>query len=119
MRIGPGDVLLCVGAAAGLTEGRHYTVLADGQLRHDDGVPRPIVIDRMLLVAPAGAPSPGRYRHYKGGAYRVLCVARHSETEAWMVTYWSEQTRDAWVRPLSMWLERVDGVPRFTPWPEG
>ena len=30
---------------------------------------------------------PGRYRHFKGGEYRVLCTARHSETQAPMVVY--------------------------------
>ena len=32
-------------------------------------------------------PSPGRYRHYKGGAYEVLGVATHSETEERLVVY--------------------------------
>ncbi|MDT7922998.1 MAG: DUF1653 domain-containing protein [Thermus sp.] len=30
---------------------------------------------------------PGIYRHYKGGLYRVLFLARHSETEEAMVVY--------------------------------
>ena len=28
---------------------------------------------------------PGRYRHFKGGEYEVLCLARHSETLEEMV----------------------------------
>ena len=57
---------------------------------------------------------PGRYRHYKGKEYEVLEIARHSETEEWMVVYralYSE--RGVWVRPASMWSETVlcDGVP--------
>lgn len=60
----------------------------------------------------------GRYRHYKGGEYQVIDVARHSETEELMVVYrplYGE--RELWVRPLAMFLESVeiDGktIPRF------
>ena len=61
---------------------------------------------------------PGLYRHYKGRDYRVLCVARHSETEEWMVVYQALYGECGfWVRPASMWNElvEVDGetVPRF------
>lgn len=62
----------------------------------------------------------GRYRHYKGGLYDVIGVARHSETEEPLVVY-SPLAGDSglWVRPLAMFLEtvRVDGddVPRFAP----
>ena len=58
-------------------------------------------------------PRPGLYRHYKGGLYTVLCVGRHSETEEWLVTYRSEALSSYWVRPLAMWQEQVDGIPRF------
>lgn len=58
-------------------------------------------------------PRPGLYRHYKGGLYTVLCVGRHSETEEWLVTYRSEALGSYWVRPLAMWQEQVDGIPRF------
>ena len=30
---------------------------------------------------------PGRWRHFKGGEYRVLGTARHSETREPMVVY--------------------------------
>ena len=30
---------------------------------------------------------PGRYRHFKGKEYRVLCTARHSETLEPLVVY--------------------------------
>lgn len=61
---------------------------------------------------------PGRYRHYKGAEYRVLDLARHSETEEWLVVYQALYGEyDLWVRPLSMFTEtvEVDGqqVPRF------
>lgn len=52
--------------------------------------------------------SPGRYRHYKGGEYEVLGMARHSETLAPMVVYralYGEQ--GLWVRPAEMFFEQV------------
>ena len=61
-------------------------------------------------------PPAGPYRHYKGGLYTLICVGRHSETEEWLVTYRSEARGDYWVRPLAMWNEAVDGVPRFAPY---
>ena len=61
---------------------------------------------------------PGRYRHYKGNAYTVLGVARHSETLEEFVVYRQEYgDHGLWVRPASMFAETVvvDGktVPRF------
>ena len=60
----------------------------------------------------------GRYRHYKGGEYEVLGVARHSESGERLVVYrplYGE--RGLWVRPLAMFVETVviDGeeTPRF------
>ncbi len=62
---------------------------------------------------------PGKYRHYKGNEYEVICMARHSETEEEMVVYRALYgERGVWVRPASMWNETVekDGktVRRFT-----
>ena len=61
---------------------------------------------------------PGRYRHFKGKEYRVIGVARHSETEEELVVY--QKLYDdfsLWARPASMWNETVnrDGYigPRF------
>ena len=61
----------------------------------------------------------GRYRHFKGGEYEVLGIARHSETREEMVVYRALYGEGGlWVRPLSMWEEIVtrDGrtCPRFT-----
>jgi hypothetical protein len=60
----------------------------------------------------------GTYRHYKGGEYRVLGVARHSEDLAQeLVVYVSSETGALWARPLAMFLEEVEHggrrVPRF------
>ena len=61
---------------------------------------------------------PGRYRHFKGGEYEVIGVARHSETMEELVVYRALYgERGLWVRPAGMWLETVerDGQrqPRF------
>ena len=62
---------------------------------------------------------PGIYRHFKGNLYRMLFVAKHSETQENMVVYQALYgQRGYWVRPAAMWNERVvrDGYdgPRFT-----
>ncbi len=50
----------------------------------------------------------GVYRHYKGGLYRVICVAHHSETLENMVVYAPLDGKSGyWVRPASMWEETV------------
>ena len=54
-------------------------------------------------------PKPGLYRHFKGKEYRLLFIARHSETEEPMVVYQALYgERGYWVRPLSMWSETVE-----------
>ena len=50
----------------------------------------------------------GTYRHYKGGEYRVLGVARHSETHEELVVYVALKDGGMWVRPLKMFTEIVD-----------
>jgi hypothetical protein len=63
-------------------------------------------------------PLPGRYRHYKGGDYEVVGIARHSENDEQLVVYRCLYDNNSlWVRPLAMFLEtvQVDGreLPRF------
>lgn len=62
----------------------------------------------------------GKYRHYKGMEYRVIAVAKHSETLEDLVVYealYDNEVSKRWVRPLEMFTEtiEVDGrrVPRF------
>lgn len=62
----------------------------------------------------------GIYRHYKGKEYRVIGVAKHSETLEDVVVYealYENTSSRLWVRPLSMFNEIVliEGkeVPRF------
>lgn len=63
----------------------------------------------------------GIYKHYKGKQYRVLGVAKHSETLEDLVVYealYDNLKSKLWARPKSMFVEEVeiDGrkVPRFT-----
>lgn len=57
------------------------------------------------------------YKHYKGNMYKVIALAKHSETLEDMVVYQSVKTNEIWVRPKKMWSEIVDdkGTLRFTP----
>jgi hypothetical protein len=57
----------------------------------------------------------GKYRHYKGGEYQILGVAKHSETLEELVIY--SHDGELWARPLKMFLEEVEfkgkKLPRF------
>lgn len=62
----------------------------------------------------------GKYRHYKGGMYRVLDTVKHSETLEDLVLYetlYDNPRSKLWVRPLKMFSEKVEVngrmVPRF------
>lgn len=62
---------------------------------------------------------PGVYRHFKGNLYRLITVARHSETLEEMVVYQALYGEGGyWVRPAAMWDEHVEkngySGPRFT-----
>lgn len=53
----------------------------------------------------------GVYRHFKGRCYRVLDVAKHSETlEEYVVYRQLYSEGKMWIRPLAMFLEKVDRV---------
>ena len=53
--------------------------------------------------------TPGLYRHFKGNYYRVLSIARHSETTEPMVVYQALYGDfGVWVRPADMWNETVE-----------
>jgi hypothetical protein len=60
----------------------------------------------------------GLYRHYKGQEYQVLDVARHSETQEWLVVYRClYDDYSLWVRPYDMFVGTVNiegkQMPRF------
>ncbi len=62
----------------------------------------------------------GIYEHYKGKKYRVIGIAKHSETLEDLVIYealYDNETSKLWARPISMFEEEVEingkKVPRF------
>lgn len=50
----------------------------------------------------------GKYQHYKGGIYKVIGVARHSESLEELVVYQHLDDGELWVRPAKMFLETVN-----------
>ena len=53
----------------------------------------------------------GIYQHHKGMKYRVLGVAKHSETLEDLVVYealYDNKVSKIWVRPLEMFLDKIE-----------
>ncbi len=51
----------------------------------------------------------GKYRHFKGGEYEVIALAKHSETQEEMVVYRALYgEKQIWVRPAEMWNEQIE-----------
>ena len=66
-----------------------------------------------ILEGVQGLQSSGRtgkyYRHFKGNVYRVLYIAKHSETFEEMVVYQAMYgERGIWVRPKDMFEEVIE-----------
>ena len=60
-------------------------------------------------LPPLPPAEPGRYRHYKGGEYELVGVARHSETLEPLVIY--RPLYDAsglWARPHAMFFGELE-----------
>lgn len=63
----------------------------------------------MSDFSPLPEPHLGRYRHYRGGEYEVVGVARHSETLEPLVLYRPlDNAMGLWVRPYAMFFEDVE-----------
>ena len=56
--------------------------------------------DRRIIIG-------GFYRHFKGNEYRVLNVARHSETREVLVVY-QDMSGCIWAKPYNMFMSKVD-----------
>jgi len=51
------------------------------------------------------------YQHYKGGKYRVICVAKHSETLEELVIYealYDNPVSKLWARPVGLFMDEVE-----------
>ena len=58
----------------------------------------------------------GHYRHYKGGEYEVIGVARHSETLEPVVLYRPLYNETGlWARPYVMFFENIEFNGRLQP----
>lgn len=56
----------------------------------------------------------GKYKHYKGGEYEVVGIAKHTETLEELVIYRSlDGTNNIWARPKSIFMDYVEEVKRF------
>ena len=56
------------------------------------------------------------YNHYKNKLYKVLDIAKGSEDMTDYVVYqalYANDTAKTWIRPLKMFVENVNGKPRF------
>jgi len=50
----------------------------------------------------------GKYKHFKGGEYEIIGIAKHSETLEDFVVYKALYgKKDLWIRPLKIFLEKV------------
>lgn len=56
------------------------------------------------------------YRHYKGNIYKIIALAKCSETLEDLIVYQSVSDDKIWVRPRRMWSEVIDdkSTLRFT-----
>lgn len=56
------------------------------------------------------------YKHYKGNLYKIIAIAKHSETTEEMIVYQSIKDGQVWVRPKTMWNNIIDenNTLRFT-----
>ncbi len=111
--------------------GTRILVLTNGEAPHTESIPASEKIDNSTETQNAqdNKPSekapvlpkwgtPGKYRHFKGGEYEFICLAKNSETMEDLVIYkelWGEGK--IWARPASMFYQMVekDGkqIPRF------
>lgn len=51
----------------------------------------------------------GIYEHYKGQRYKIIAIARHSESLEELVVYQALYgDGEVWVRPLAMFMETIN-----------
>jgi cyclomaltodextrinase len=56
------------------------------------------------------------YDHYKGGRYKVITLAKHTETDEILVIYKSIHFGTIYARPLEQWFNTIEQTnqQRFT-----
>lgn len=55
----------------------------------------------------------GKYRHYKGGYYKVLHIAKHTSTGNEYVVYKSLKSGEVFIRPYFEFFGRIDRKGEF------
>ena len=72
-------------------------------------------LEQPTLPVPTAPEEGSRWRHFKGGLYTVLKIARHSEDKNhFFVVYQNDDTSEVWIRDLWSFLAiNDDGTPRF------
>ena len=48
------------------------------------------------------------YKHFKGMEVKIIAIAKHTETLEEMVVYEELNDHQFWVRPMNMFLSKVD-----------
>ena len=87
----------------------------------EEGTPAPAEEGAPAQEQPKPLPAvgePGRYRHFKGGEYEFVCLAKDSETSEELVIYKEVGGEGkVWARPSAIFYQYVDvdgkQVPRF------
>ncbi len=60
------------------------------------------------MIEPTKYPIPGKqYKHYKGGLYTVITLAKHSETNEDLVICKSDYFGTVYARPLKIWFDLI------------
>jgi len=60
-------------------------------------------------------PLPGdKFKHYKGGVYKVITMSTHTETDEKLVIYKSLNFGSIYARPWEIFSDKVDKIFRFT-----
>ena len=62
-------------------------------------------MDENSFVPLAEVVEGGLYRHYKGGIYKVLHIATHTESSDELVIYQDENKERTWARPKTMFMD--------------
>jgi hypothetical protein len=75
----------------------------------DDGYETSVSYECLTVVAAARTIRQGRYRHFKGGEYRVIGIARvEASPDQLVVVYRSLDNDQFWTRPLDSFAGTVE-----------
>ena len=49
------------------------------------------------------------YKHFKGNVYKIIAIAKHTETEEELIIYQQvDQPQKVWARPISMFIDIIE-----------